>query len=188
MSYISEVHKSKKIILEGGIILYPTDTIWGIGCDATNEISVARIYRIKQREYTKSLIVLVSDLTMLEKYVEEVPARAKELMREIKRPLTIIYSGARAIAKNAIPKEKTIAIRIPKDEFCISLIKEINRPIISTSANISGKNTPGNFLSIDEEIKTQVDYIVDYKRNISDKKKSSTIVKIENNNVIFLRK
>ena len=188
MNYISELKKSKNIILNGGIILYPTDTVWGIGCDATNKNSVEKIYTIKQRKYSKSLIVLVSDLRMLHQYVEDIPQKAIELIRETKRPLSIIYPGARNIASNAISTDGSIAIRIPKDKFCVSLIKEIDRPIISTSANISGEDTAQNFLSIDEKIKNRVDYVVDYKRDVLAESRPSIIVKIENDDIIFLRK
>ena len=188
MNYKEDLEKAVETISSDGIILYPTDTIWGIGCDATNENSVSKIYQIKQREYSKSLIVLASDIEMLKEYVSEVPEKIIELLAQEQNPITIIYPNARKLAPNAIANDGTIAVRIPKDDFCVSLIKKFGKPIISTSANISGEIAPKNFLSISELLKIKVDYIVNHKQSDESNSKASKIVKIENNELIYIRK
>ena len=188
MEYKEDLEKAVKIISSDGIILYPTDTIWGIGCDATNQKAVSKIYQIKQREYSKSLIVLVSDIDMLKEYVAEVPEKIIELLAQEQNPITIIYPNARKLAPNAIADDGTIAIRIPKDDFCVSLINKFGKPIVSTSANISGEIAPKNFLLISELLKTKVDYVVNYKQDNETSSKASKIVKIENNELVYIRK
>ncbi|MGY5352576.1 L-threonylcarbamoyladenylate synthase [Wenyingzhuangia sp. IMCC45533] len=165
------------------VFLYPTDTVWGIGCDATDAKSVAKIYAIKQREETKSLVILVSSLDMLKKYIDKVPSNAIEILEKATRPTTIVYDSPIGIAKNAIGKDNTIAIRIASDDFCKNMIEEYGKPIISTSANISGEPTPKQFSEIDSRILQAVDYIVDLHH---DKicEKSSTIIKVTNNNQV----
>lgn len=164
-------------------ILYPTDTVWGIGCDATSEKAVAKIYQIKQREETKSLVILVASLEMLKKYVAEVPAKALEILATATRPTTIVYDHPIGIAKNAIGKDNTIAIRIASDTFCQSLINDFGKPIVSTSANISGQPTPKQFLEIASEIKNAVDFVVtDFNEVVNEK--SSTIIKVTNQNKV----
>lgn len=165
------------------IILYPTDTVWGIGCDATSESLVAKVYAIKQREETKSLVVLVSSLEMLKKYVKNIPSKALEILKKATNPTTIVYDNPIGIAKNAIGKDNTIAIRIASDDFCKKMIEEYGGPIVSTSANISGKSTPKQFSEIDKRILQAVDYVVDLHH---DKicEKSSTIVKVTNQNQV----
>ena len=165
------------------IILYPTDTVWGIGCDATSEKAVAKIYAIKQREETKSLVILVSSLEMLKKYVAEVPNKALEILEKATNPTTIVYDHPIGIAKNAIGKDNTIAIRIASDDFCKKMISDFGKPIISTSANISGEPTPKQFSEISPAILKAVDYVVDLHH---DKicEKSSTIIKVTNQNQV----
>ncbi len=165
------------------VILYPTDTVWGIGCDATNEASVAKIYSIKQREETKSLVILVSSLKMLKKYVKKIPSKAIEILQNTNHPTTIVYDCPIGIAKNAVGKDNTIAIRIASDEFCKNRIETYGKPIVSTSANISGEPTPKQFSEIDTRILQAVDYIVDLHH---DKicEKSSTIIKVTNQNQV----
>ncbi|NJB82889.1 L-threonylcarbamoyladenylate synthase [Wenyingzhuangia aestuarii] len=164
-------------------ILYPTDTVWGIGCDATSEDQVAKIYKIKQREETKSLVVLVSSLEMLKEYVVEIPTKALEILQTATRPTTIVYDCPVGIAKNAIGKDNTIAIRIASDEFCKKMIQNYGKPIVSTSANISGDPTPKQFSEINPAILNAVDYVVDLHH---DKicEKSSTIIKVTNQNQV----
>lgn len=180
------INESLKILQEGKIILYPTDTVWGIGCDATNEKAVADIYKIKKREESKSLIVLVDSIEMLKKYVS-VPEIATDILQKSEKPTTIIYKNPVGIAKNIINKDdNTLAIRIVQDAFCELLIKNFDKPIVSTSANISGNSTPKSFLEIEKPILDSVDYIVNLqKAKIATK--SSTILKIEGENIIVIR-
>ncbi len=170
----------------GKVIVYPTDTVWGIGCDATNEEAVQEIYKIKNREESKSLIVLVSSLSMLKKYVT-VPEVAINLLKKATRPTTIIYQNPTGIAKNIINKEdNTLAIRIAQDDFCTELIENFGKPIVSTSANVSGNLTPKSFSQIEQSILDAVDYVVNlHQSKVSEK--SSTILKIEGEKVIVIR-
>lgn len=180
------INECLKKISEGGTILYPTDTVWGIGCDATNEEAVAKIYKIKNREESKSLIVLVDSLDMLKEHVL-VPQKAIEILENTEKPTTIIYKNPKGIAQNIINKEdNTLAIRIVKNEFCESLIKVFGKPIVSTSANVSGNPTPKSFSEIEKAILDSVDYIV----NLHQDKiatKSSTILKIDGEDIIVIR-
>ena len=181
LSFSEQTLKAKKIIL------YPTDTVWGIGCDATNEAAVAKIYKIKNREESKSLVILVSSLHMLKKHVS-VSNKILELLTKITKPTTIIYENPKGIALNAISKkDNTVAIRIVQDEFCRKLIKRMGVPIVSTSANISGKPTPKSFTEIEKPILNSVDYIVNlHQDRIATK--SSTILKIKkDDSIIVLR-
>ena len=180
------INETVKALENGSTILYPTDTVWGLGCDATNEEAVKEIYKIKNREESKSLIVLVSSLSMLKKYVT-VPNAAIDLLEKTEKPTTIIYQNPTGIAKNIINKEdNTLAIRIAQDEFCENLIESFGKPIVSTSANVSGNPTPKSFSQIEQSILDDVDYIVNLHQNkVSEK--SSTILKIEGEEVIVIR-
>lgn len=173
-------------LYRGKTILYPTDTVWGLGCDATNSEAVQEIYKIKNREESKSLIVLVSSFEMLEQYVS-VPDFAREILKKAEKPTTIIYQNPKGIAANIINKEdNTLAIRIAKDEFCEELIETFGKPIVSTSANVSGNPTPKSFSEIEQSILDDVDYIVNLHQNkVSEK--SSTILKLEGEKVIVIR-
>src|ERR1041385_2707623 len=155
MSIESEIQNVLKVLASGGTVLYPTDTIWGIGCDATNTSAVDKIFNIKKRGAEKSLIILLDDAAKLSNYIEHVPKDALPLIETTKQPLTIIYPAAnkKRLAANMIAADGSIAIRVTKDEFCKKLIEEFGNPIISTSANVSGENPPGNFQEISEEIK-----------------------------------
>lgn len=166
------------VLQQGGIILYPTDTIWGIGCDATNTNAVEKIYRIKSRTEAKSLIILVDNIDKLHNYVEKVPDITADLLASITNPVTIIYSNARRLAPNVIAADGTIAIRIVKDDFCNELIRRFGKPIVSTSANITGFDPPVVFSQIVEEIKKSVDYIVSYKQDTYTRSKPSTIIRL----------
>lgn len=167
-----------QVLNNGGIILYPTDTIWGIGCDATNARAVEKIYRIKVRDRSKSLIVLVENMDVLSEYVQEVPDVAHELIERIHEPLTIIYPQARNIARNAVAEDGSIAIRIPKNDFCQSLLKAFGKPITSTSANISGDPSPLTFGKISQKIKDTVDLVVQPRQQHVSMSKPSSIIKI----------
>lgn len=164
----------------GGLILYPTDTVWGIGCDANNEEAVKKIYQLKQRKDSKALICLVADDRMLKKYVAEVPEAALEIIDITETPTTIIYDQAKNLAANLIAADNSIAIRIPDDEFCYQLSRKMNGAIVSTSANISGDPTPKSFSEIHPSILKGVDYIVNLQQN-KKTSKSSAIIKISNN-------
>lgn len=167
----------------GNSILYPTDTIWGIGCDATNPEAVDKIFAIKNRPPEKSLIVLVDSVEMLMKHVNVTPA-VEKLIYELKEPTTIIYSEPLGIAKNAIQEDNTIAIRLVKHPFCQALIHTFGKPIVSTSANVSGEKTPLLFEQISDEIKEQIDFIVEKKYDTSNYKQVSRLIKINKNNTI----
>jgi L-threonylcarbamoyladenylate synthase len=156
----NEIQNTLQTLRQGGIILYPTDTVWGIGCDATNEDAVMKIFKLKQRNDCKALICLVADDRMLKKYVEKIPDAAYDIFDISEEPITIIYDNAKNLAKNLIAEDNTIAIRIPNDDFCFQLLRKFNGAIVSTSANISGQLTPKSFKEIPEEILKGVDYIV----------------------------
>ncbi len=186
---IEEINKALEVLKEGGLILYPTDTIWGIGCDATNEKAVKKIYALKKREESKSLIVLVNEPSMLNIYVEEVPAVAWDLIEFAEHPLTIIYPGAKKLASNVIAPDGSAGMRVVNDEFCKKLIYKFRKPIVSTSCNISGDPAPLLFEEIPSTILDGVDYIVNLRQNDYKTSKPSTIIKFEPNGVFkFIRK
>ena len=182
---IATIKQTHQYLKEGKVILYPTDTVWGIGCDASNFKAVSKIYKIKKREESKSLIVLVSSLNMLKKYVQ-VPKKALQILQNTEKPTTIIYKNPKGFAKNTIAEDNSIAIRIVQDDFCRKLIKRFGKPIVSTSANISGDPTPKSFQEISKPILDGVDYIVNLHQD-SVSNKSSTILKIVGNEIQVLR-
>jgi len=173
-----DITKALEVLKKGGVILYPTDTVWGLGCDATNAEAVARIYAIKKREDSKSMLVLVDHNGRIESYVREVPEIAWEIIDAAVRPITIIYPGARNLAKNLIAEDGSIGIRISSDEFCGELIKKLGKPLVSSSANISGEKTPSGFSEISEEIKASVDYVVEWRQDDTVKNPPSSIIKL----------
>ncbi len=170
--------KAVEVLKNGGVILYPTDTIWGIGCDATNPEAVQRIYEIKKRSDTKSMLVLMENASLLDRYVEEVPEVAWDLIELTTTPLTIIYPKAKNLAPNLIAADGTIGIRFTKEEFTQRLLQRFRRPLVSTSANISGEKPPSFFDEISEEIKSQVDYIVEYRQDDVTPATPSSIIKL----------
>ena len=174
-----EVNKAFEVLKSGGIILYPTDTIWGIGCDATNAEAVDKVFKLKGRVEEKSLIILLDTGNKLKSYVNEVPDIAFDLIEYAESPLTIIYSGAKNLASNAIAKDGSIGIRIVKHAFCEQLLHRFRKPLISTSANMSGQPAPKNFNDISEEIIHGVDYVVGCEQDDLSQKKPSTIMKLE---------
>ena len=149
----------------GKTILYPSDTIWGLGCDATNEEACQRILKIKERPENKSFILLVDSFQMIEKYIPEFPAVCYDLVDLSDKPLTIVYPNAQGLAPSVIAQDGSVGIRLTKDPLCLSLLRSIRKPIVSTSANISGSSFPTNFSSIDPKIKEQVDAIVEARIN-----------------------
>ena len=175
-----DLKKSLEVLRNGGLILYPTDTIWGIGCDATNESAVQKIFLIKKREDFKSMLILLDSPGKLERYVT-VPDIAWELIEVSTSPLTIIYPGARNIAPGLIAGDGSTGIRITTDDFCIELIKRFGKPIVSTSANISGTASPAIFDEIGDEIISSVDYVVSWRQDDIQKRFASSIIKLEEN-------
>ncbi len=182
MKYENNMHddlkKATEVLKNGGIILYPTDTIWGIGCDATNPGAVKRIYEIKQREDSKSMLVLMENAALLERYVEEVPEVAWDLVEIASKPLTVIYPGAKNLAKNLVAEDGSIGIRFTKEKFTTQLLQRFRKPLVSTSANISGEKSPAFFDEISEEIKSQVDYVVKYRQDDYTAAQPSSIIKL----------
>ncbi len=176
-----EIKNTLETLRKGGTILYPTDTVWGIGCDARNKDAVAKVFKIKQRDAYKSMVVLVSDHTMLNRFVKEVPAIAWDLIETAERPLTIIYPDARMLADNLIAADGSVGIRIVKDEFCKNLIHKFGKPIVSTSANISGENAPSTFNEIKLDILNKVEYIVKIRQKEKNNVQPSTIIKVNMN-------
>ncbi|MBR0361040.1 MAG: threonylcarbamoyl-AMP synthase, partial [Paraprevotella sp.] len=164
MSLEEDIKQAVEVLRKGGVILYPTDTIWGIGCDATNEEAVKRVYEIKQREDSKALICLVDSDNRLQRYVNDVPNVAWDLIECTTTPLTIIFDKAKNLASNLIAEDGSIAMRVTQEEVSKQICYRFQKAIVSTSANISGEPAPGNFQEISEEIKNAVDYIVSARR------------------------
>jgi L-threonylcarbamoyladenylate synthase len=184
-----EIQKALEVLRRGGVILYPTDTVWGIGCDATNPEAVAKVYDIKNREDSKSLVLLASDMDMICRYVKEVPEMAIQLVEVNDKPMTIIYPGAvvgekgsaqsnHVLAYNVVAEDGTVGIRVPMMEFCQQLVSRFGRPIVSTFANISGQATPKKFSEISDDIKSAVDMTVDPTLERGATGKSSSIIKV----------
>ena len=174
---VSQINRALEVLRNQQVLVYPTDTVWGIGCDATFEESVAKVYEIKQRSESKSLIILVDGIEMLQQYIPSISKEILELLSSAVKPTTIIYNNPVGLAKNVVASDTTVAIRIPQNEFCKQLITAFGKPIVSTSANISGNETPKSFKEISQAILDSVDYVVDLHREaINDK--SSTILKV----------
>lgn len=174
------LREAEEVLAKGGVILYPTDTVWGLGCDATNSEAVEKIYKIKNRADSKSLICLVSDVAMLERHIEEVPEPAYDIIDFSEKPTTIIYDAPKGVAASVIADDNSLGIRVAKDKFCKYLITNFKKPIVSTSANISGAPTPKQFEEIDAKILSAVDYIVPLQPEFN-QGAASTIIKIKNN-------
>jgi len=181
-----EIKKTIEVLRAGGVILYPTDTVWGLGCDATNEKAVQRIFEIKRRGDAKAMLVLIDNPAKLQSYVEEVPDIAWDLIEFSEKPLTIIYPNAKNLAVNLIGKDKTIGIRVTKEAFSKQLCTQFRNPIVSTSANISGIATPSNFSQISDEIKSAVDYVVNYRQDDLTNPTPSSIIKLGKGNLFQL--
>jgi len=171
-----EVAKAFKIIQDGGIILYPTDTIWGIGCDATNTDAVKKIYKLKQRDEAKSMIILLDTANKLESYINEVNPLAYDLIEYAENPLTLVMPGAKNISPSLIAPDGSVGIRVVKHPFCEQLIQRLRKPLVSTSANISGRPSPQYFSQIDDEIISGVDYVADIEQHDMEIKTPSTIM------------
>lgn len=184
----TEVHNAFEVIKNGGIILYPTDTVWGIGCDATNEEAIAKIYKLKQRDDSKSMIVLMNGDRMMYNVFKEVPETAWQILDLSEKPTTLILDNPRNVAPNIIAEDKTLGVRLVKEPFCFKLMERMKRPLVSTSANLSGMFTPKSFKEISLEIVNGVDYVVNLHHDkICDK--PSTIIKLTlDNQVKIIRK
>jgi len=184
-----EVAKALKVVQDGGIILYPTDTIWGIGCDATNTEAVKKIYRLKQRDEAKSMIILLDTENRLASYISEVPELAYDLINYAENPLTLVLPGARNISPALISADGSIGVRVVKHPFCEQLIQRLRKPLVSTSANISGKPSPQYFSQIDQHIIDGVDYVADIDQHSMEIKNPSTIMRLApNGSFEFLRR
>ncbi|MDR3705571.1 MAG: L-threonylcarbamoyladenylate synthase [Paludibacteraceae bacterium] len=181
---IEEIKKAVEVLRQGGIILYPTDTIWGLGCDATNETAVRKIYSIKKREDSKSMLVLLDSSGKLQNYVDEIPDMAWDLIEYAGKPLTIIYPQAKNLAPNLVAQDNSIGIRITNEAFSKKLCEVFKNPIVSTSANVSKQPSPATFADISEEIISQVDYVVNFRQNDSQPAKPSSIIKLGKGNLI----
>ena len=188
-SFDIDIDNAVSALKKGGTILYPTDTIWGIGCDATNPSAVEKVFSIKKRPEQKSLIVLLDDAEKLYDYVEQIPEHAFTLIEYSEKPLTIIYPKAVKLASNVSAADGSIAIRVTKDVFCRELIRRFGKPIVSTSANISNEPAPKTFAEISDEIKSAVDYVVLHRQNENKINAPSTIIRLGlRGEIEFIRK
>lgn len=171
-----EVEAAVRTLRDGGIILYPTDTVWGLGCDAANPEAVARIYALKRSVDKKSMLVLCASADMIVRYVDKAPGIAFEVMELATKPLTLILPGATGLAENLIPEEKTLGVRVPDHEFCRQMLRRFGRPVVSTSANLSGGETPRTLAEVPREIIDGTDYVVDPRFEGRPTRKASSIV------------
>ena len=178
------IQEALSVLKAGGLLLYPTDTVWGIGCDATNEKAVEKVYALKQRADSKSLIILAYSIAMVERYVKKIPDTAYMLAEVSDKPLTIIYPDAVGLAPNVVAEDGSIAIRIVRQAFCNELLRQFKKPLVSTSANISGEATPFNFAAVSSVIKQGVDYVVSAELEQGSSGKPSSIIKLGVNNEV----
>jgi len=176
-----DLNRALQTLQSGGIILYPTDTVWGLGCDATNAAAVQRIFHIKQRSDSNGLVVLADGPAMLEKHVKEVPELAWDLMDLSDKPITIVYDNAMGLAHRVTAANGTVGIRLTRDPFCAKLIQLLKKPLVSTSANMSGRPTPNNFQEIEDIIKTAVDYVMEFRQSDTQKAFPSSIIRLRPN-------
>lgn len=176
--YKEDIDKALDVLRRGGIILYPTDTIWGIGCDATNSEAVAAVYRLKKRSETKSMLVLVDSEKMLTRYCESAPEVALQLSELSERPCTLVLDGAVNLAPNLVAADGSIGMRVTRDDFSRDLCRAFGRPIVSTSANISGEPSPALFREISPEVVDNVDYVVGWRRGDTAPSRPSSVIKI----------
>ena len=183
-TYNSDIINSLNVLGKGGIILYPTDTVWGIGCDATNVIAIKKIYQIKNREEKKSMIILLANESELKKYILQPSKKIIDFLFNQTKPTTAIFKNAINLPKELVNSDGSIAIRIVKDDFCRELIERLKKPVVSTSANISGSDSPKKFSDISAEIKNGVDYIVQHRQNDFSKKAPSSIIKLNDQDEI----
>lgn len=187
MDFTPDVENCLNVLRSGGLILYPTDTIWGIGCDATDLAAVKKIFALKKRPETKSMIVLLADAKELLRYVTQPDLQVLDYLRTVQKPTTVIYKNPVGLADNLVNTDGTIGIRIVKEDFCRHLIKRFRKPIVSTSANFSGETASASFSEIPDGIKQGVDYIVSYRQDDTAPKQASAVIKWENGSITVLR-
>jgi len=176
---VREAHEAAAYLTRGQIILYPTDTIWGLGCDATDQDAVERLYRLKERSDAKSMLVLISGLEMLGRFVRQIPPKALEIMKDASRPTTIIYHVATGLAPNLLAPDRSVGIRITSDPFCLKLIEITGIPIVSTSANISGQEAPRIFREIDPLVRQRADHVVNWRQEETTLAMPSSILRVD---------
>lgn len=177
MDFVPDIEHCLQILKKGGLILYPTDTIWGIGCDATNESAVQKIFSLKRRPEKKAMIILLADPRDILKYVSQPDPRIFNYLDAVEKPTTVIYEGAIGLAESLVPSDGSIAIRLVKDVFCRQLIKRFRKPIVSTSANISGEPAPRYFDEISDDVRSEVDYAVHYRQQDKTLQQPSAVIK-----------
>lgn len=182
--YDEDIKKALAVMRKGGVILYPTDTVWGLGCDSTNANAVERIFQIKKRADSKSLIILVNSIDMLSRYVSEIPDIALDMAEISDTPLTIVYDKGRSLAQGVTAEDGSVGIRLCQDPFCDDLITALRKPLVSTSANITGGLPPAVFDEISEEIKNDVDYICLYRQDDRSRVKPSSVIRISSNGAV----
>ena len=179
-----DIRNALKTLRAGGVILYPTDTIWGLGCDATNSEAVKKIYSIKQRAVNKSLIILVNSPAMLTRYVDNPPEVALQMAELTESPLTIVYDRGQSLAEGVASADGSVGVRICAEPFCDELITALRKPLVSTSANISGSDAPALFDEISEELKTSVDYVCLWRQDDRSRAKASSVIRVSGNGVV----
>jgi len=182
--YGDDVRNALKALRAGGVILYPTDTVWGLGCDATNAEAVKKIYSIKKRAESKSLIILVNSPAMLERYVDNPPEVALQMAELAESPLTIVYDRGRSLAEGVASADGSVGVRVCADPFCDELITALRKPLVSTSANISGSEAPAIFDEISEELKEAVDYVCLWRQDDRSRAKASSVIRVSGNGVV----
>ncbi len=188
MAFEDDIGNCLQVLHAGGVILYPTDTVWGLGCDATNDNAVRRIYEIKQRPAEKAMIVLAADERQVMQHVAAPDLEVFDFLERAAKPTTVIFPGALGFADNLLADDGSIAIRIVNDVFCKALIKRFRKPIVSTSANISGDPPPTIFMEITAPVKNSVDYVVRYRQDDKTPAVPSAVIKWENGNAVYLRR
>lgn len=182
--YGDDIRNAVKALRAGGVILYPTDTVWGLGCDATNSEAVKKIFSIKQRAGNKSLIILVNSPSMLTRYVDNPPEVALQIAELTESPLTIVYDRGRSLAEGVSSADGSVGVRICADPFCDELITALRKPLVSTSANISGSDAPAVFDEINEELKASVDYVCLWRQDDRSRAKASSVIRVSGNGVV----
>ena len=180
----ADLSAALKVLRSGGVILYPTDTVWGLGCDATNARAVKRIFEIKQRAENKSLIILVNSVAMLERYVSNPPEVALEMAELSRRPLTVVYDRGKSLAEGVASADGSVGVRVCTEPFCDALIDALRKPLVSTSANISGSSAPAIFDEISEEVKAAVDYVCLWRQDDRSRARPSSVIKVSGNGVV----
>jgi L-threonylcarbamoyladenylate synthase len=182
--YGDDIMNALRVLRSGGVILYPTDTVWGLGCDATSTLAVRKIFDIKQRDDSKSLIILVNSVSMLERYVADPPEVALQMAEWSQKPLTIVYDRGRSLAEGVASADGSVGVRICSDPFCDELINAFRKPIVSTSANISGTDAPAVFDEISQEVISAADYVCLYRQNDRSRSPASSVIKVSANGAV----